>query len=225
MIMWSRPGDHFKNSMSALEFWLLARASGELYRRITVGAQINTPFFREFPQTHQTYYLGYILWHLGSPMTEAPELTQHAESTIAAIFDIIKENTDDETNIVLSNVWQEHIQYWRRIDAFDDINHEDAESEWCELLFTDANARHSVVEGLLDTFLHDRDFVFSSVLTDAGLAELSFTEIPSPEIKQQTDFLDKIYEFSTKTFDEQIEEMGKHTSAVREKYGPETSIW
>lgn len=224
--MWNRPGNQFGNCVTALEYTLLTRAAGELYRRVTVGDTIETPLFRDFPVEHQTYYLGYIMMHLGSPRTEPPEPASPTESTIAALFEVLFDQCywDDEMKVLLSSVWAEHIE-WDRGTSADVANdadsrklanalrglasvHERESQEWASLLMDEERFEsplEKILEAILDTFLHDRDYELHAVLTEEDLLQWEFSKIPLSEIKRQTEFLMRLYDLSTKPLSEHLD--------------------
>lgn len=201
--MWNRPEDQFGNCATALEFTLLTRAAGELYRRVTVGDTIETPLFRDFPVEHQTYFLGYIMMHLGSPRTEPPELASPTESTIAALFEVLFDQCywDDEMRMLLSSVWAEHMKEGA----------DDEDREWARLLHDEElfeSPLENVLEAILDTFLYDRDYELHAFLTEEDILQWDFSKIPQSEIKRQTEFLMRLYDLSTMPLSEHLEAIG-----------------
>lgn len=199
--MWNRPGRQFDNCVTALEYALFTRAAGELYRRITVGDSTETPLFSDFPAEHQTYYLGYIMMHFGSPKTEPPESCSQTESTIAALFEVLFDlcHDDDEMRFLLSSVWAEHMKEWEDSDVA---------QEWADLLLDDERFEASldkILEAILDTFLHDRDYEIHAWAVQEEFLQLEFSKIPVSEIKRQTEFLLKLYDLSTKPLTEHFD--------------------
>jgi len=190
--MWNRPEDHFGNCVTALEYTLLTRAAGELYRRVTVGDTIETPLFRDFPPEHQTYFLGYIMMHFGSPRTEPPELVSATESTIAALFEVLNDQCDydEEMITLLSSVWAEHLK---------ELGVDDEGQEWASLPL------ENILEAILDTFLHDRDYEIHAFLTQEDIMQWEFSRIPQSEIERQTEFLMRLYDLSTKPLSEHLD--------------------
>jgi len=197
--MWNRPGNQFGNCVTVLEYTLLTRAAGELYRRVTVGDAIETPLFRDFPVEHQTYYLGYIMMHFGSPRTEPPEPVSATESTIAALFEVLFDQFywDDEMRMLLSSVWAEHMEEGA----------DDQDREWARLLLDEElfeSPLGFILEAILDTFLYDRDYELHAFLTKADILQWEFSKIPRSEIKRQTEFLMRLYNLSTMPLSEHL---------------------
>jgi hypothetical protein len=205
--MWNRPGRQFDNCVTALEYTLLTRAAGELYRRITVGEPTEaTQWFSDFPAQHQTYYLGYTMMHFGSPRTEPPEISSQAESTIAALFEVLFDlcHDDDEMRFLLSSVWAEHMK---------ECEDDDFPQEWAVLLLDDERFEASlekILEAILDTFLHDRDYEIHAWAVQEEFLQLEFSKIPVSEIKRQTEFLLKLYDLSTKPLTEHFDALRPH---------------
>ena len=198
--MWNRPGNQFGNCVTALEYTLLTRAAGELYRRVTVGDAIETPLFRDFPVEHQTYYLGYIMMHFGSPRTEPPELASPTESTIGALFEVLFDQCwgDEEMRLLLSSVWAEHMKEGA----------DDEDREWASLLMDEERFEwplEKILEAILDTFLYDRDYELHAFLTEEDILQWDFSKIPQSEIKRQTEFLMRLYDLSTKPLSEHLD--------------------